>query len=216
MMFIQTVLALSAVASVAAFSGMPLRKSSGLKMSAEDMVGSLAPVGFFDPLGLSAGKPAGELKKYREAELKHGRVAMTAFLGILVGESFNPFFDGKITGPAIYQFQQADDLVSFFWVAVLFGIALVEGQNILTGWDSPQEMKTKPTSWSTGVAELKDDYINGDLGFDPLGLTPSDPAAFDELRTKELQNGRLAMLGVAGIVAQELVNGKGVLENLLG
>jgi hypothetical protein len=213
MMFIQTVLALSALAQVAAFSGLPLSRapsSSGLKMSAEDMVGSLAPVGFFDPLGLSAGKPAGELKKYREAELKHGRVAMTAFLGILVGESFNPFFDGKITGPAIYQFQQADDLVSYFWVIVLFGVALVEGQNILTGWDSPADSAGKP------IAGLKDDYINGDLGFDPLGLTPSDPAAFDLLRTKELQNGRLAMLGVAGIVAQELVNGKGVVETLMG
>jgi hypothetical protein len=51
------------------------------------------------------------------------------------------------------------------------------------------------------------------LGFDPLGLTPSDSTEFDLLRSKELNNGRLAMLGVAGIVAQELVNGKGVLEN---
>jgi len=212
MMFIQTILALSAIASVAAFSGMPAsRKTFGLKMSAEDMVGSLSPMGFFDPLGLSAGKTGGELKKIREAELKHGRVAMTAFLGILVGESFNPFFDGKITGPAIYQFQQADDLVSFFWVGVLFAIALVEGQNILSGWDSPAETNAK----SGGLAELKDDYVNGDLGFDPLGLMPSDSDAFDELRTKELQNGRLAMLGVAGIVAQELVNGKSVIENLL-
>jgi hypothetical protein len=55
--------------------------------------------------------------------------------------------------------------------------------------------------------------IIGDLGFDPLGLTPADSAEFDLLRTKELNNGRLAMLGVAGIIAQELVNGKGVLEN---
>ena len=55
---------------------------------------------------------------------------------------------------------------------------------------------------------LKDDYVNGDLGFDPLGLKPSDSDEFDVLSTKELQNGRLAMLGVAGIVAQELVTGE--------
>lgn len=133
---------------------------------------------------------------------------MLAFVGILVGESYNPLFDGKITGPAIYQFQQADDLVPFFWVGVLFSIALVEAQNIITGWESPGEVKNK-----FGVADLKSNYVNGDLGFDPLSLQPSDEEAFDDLRTKELQNGRLAMLGVAGIVAQELVNGKGVAEN---
>ncbi len=154
-------------------------------------------------MGLSADKDADEIKKIREAELKHGRVAMVAALGILTGEAVNPLFDGKITGPAIYQFQQADDLVSYFWVGVLFFIALVEGQNILTGWESSAES----TARASGVANLKKDYVNGDLGFDPLNLTPKDQAAFDELRTKELNNGRLAMIGVAGMVAQELVTG---------
>ncbi|KAJ1388260.1 hypothetical protein B484DRAFT_409676 [Ochromonadaceae sp. CCMP2298] len=108
------ILSLSLIASAAAFNGVsrmpPCASSSGLKMStqdrlgsAEDMVGSLDPVGFFDPLGLSAGKTEGELKRFREAELKHGRVSMVAFLGIMVGEAFNPFFDGKISGAAIYQ-----------------------------------------------------------------------------------------------------------------
>ena len=160
--------------------------------------------------GLSEGKSAGDIKKFREAELKHGRVAMTAFLGIMVAESFNPLFDGKISGAAIYQFQQADNLNSYFWVAVLFVIALVEGQNILTGWESSSETSDRKSI----VAQLKEDYVNGDLGFDPLGLTPADADEFDQLRTKELNNGRLAMLAVAGIVTQELVNGKGVLENL--
>ena len=32
------------------------------------------------------------------------------------------------------------------------------------------------------------------------------------MQTKELQNGRLAMLGVAGMCAQELVNHKTILE----
>lgn len=131
---------------------------------------------------------------------------MLAFLGIIVGENFNPLFDGKITGPAIFQFQQADDLVSFFWVGVLFFIALVEGQNILSGWESPSETASRGVGKDNlKGAQLKDSYINGDLGFDPLGLTPADQDEFDVLRTKELNNGRLAMLGVAGIIAQELV-----------
>ena len=52
---------------------------------------------------------------------------------------------------------------------------------------------------------MKPDYVSGDLKFDPLGLKPKDPAAYKTIATKELNNGRLAMLAVAGIVAQELV-----------
>ena len=42
------------------------------------------------------------MKRYREAEVTHGRVAMLAVLGFLVSESFHPFFGGEIDGPAIY------------------------------------------------------------------------------------------------------------------
>lgn len=135
---------------------------------------------------------------------------MLAFLGIIVGETTNPLFGSQISGPAIFQFQQADDIVSYFWVAVLFGIALIEGQNIATGWESLGET----TDRKKFFAQLRDDYTNGDLGFDPLSLRPSDADEFDLLRTKELNNGRLAMIGVAGIIAQELVNEKGIFENL--
>jgi light-harvesting complex I chlorophyll a/b binding protein 1 len=128
---------------------------------------------------------------------------MVAALGILVGETANPLFDGKITGPAIYQFQQADDLVSFFWVGVLFFIALIEGQNIITGWESIQQTNAR----KSGIAVLREEYVNGDLGFDPLGLSPKTQEGFDTMRTKELNNGRLAMIGVAGMVVQELVTG---------
>merc|ERR1712137_1227521 len=55
---------------------------------------------------------------------------------------------------------------------------------------------------------LKDDYEVGDLGFDPLGLKPDDADTFQEKRTKELQNGRLAQLALAGFNAQELTDGK--------
>ena len=40
----------------------------------------------FDPLGLSDGAAPGDIKKWREAEIKHGRVAMLASLGVIVAE----------------------------------------------------------------------------------------------------------------------------------
>ena len=60
-------------------------------------------------------------------------------------------------------------------------------------------------------ARLREDVEVGDLQWDPLEWYPEDPVERDIIRTKELQNGRLAMLGVAGIVAQELIDGQEVL-----
>jgi hypothetical protein len=57
------------------------------------------------------------------------------------------------------------------------------------------------------------DYYPGDIGFDPLGLKPEDPEELNLMITKELQNGRLAMLAAAGFLAQEAVDGKGILEH---
>jgi hypothetical protein len=48
----------------------------------------------------------------------------------------------------------------------------------------------------------------GDLRFDPLGLKPKDAAAMKAMATKEINNGRLAMVAVIGIIVQELVTGK--------
>ena len=69
-------------------------------------------------------------------------------------------------------------------------------------------------SLSTQAGLLNEDYYPGDVGFDPLGLKPTDPEAFAEMQTKELQNGRLAMLAAAGFLAQELVNHKPILDTL--
>ena len=44
-----------------------------------------------------------------------------------------------------------------------------------------------------------DGSMAGDIGFDPLGF-----AAKGDLRSEELFVGRIAMLGIAGMVAQEL------------
>jgi hypothetical protein len=45
-----------------------------------------------------------------------------------------------------------------------------------------------------------------------MGLKPKDAKDFANMQTKELQNGRLAMIGVAGMCAQELCNHKTIME----
>ena len=40
-----------------------------------------------------------------------------------------------------------------------------------------------------------------------MGLKPSEEAELKELMTKELNNGRAAMIGIAGMVGQELATG---------
>ena len=52
----------------------------------ETELGVQAPVGFFDPLKLSADGDVATFKRRRAAELKHGRVCMLATLGYIVPE----------------------------------------------------------------------------------------------------------------------------------
>ena len=71
------------------------------------LAGEVAPTGFFDPLRLSEGKDAATLKQWRQAELKHGRVAMLATVGLLYQELLvNPI---GIDGPAIRHLDLLDD-----------------------------------------------------------------------------------------------------------
>merc|ERR1711988_826974 len=79
--------------------------------------GIIEPTGFFDPLKLTKGKSEARLKYFCEAEIKHGRVAMLAALGFLVGESFHPLFGGNIDSPSYLAFQQTP--LETFWPGVL-------------------------------------------------------------------------------------------------
>jgi hypothetical protein len=160
--------------------------------TAKEMPGIVAPLGFFDPLGFSTDVSQGKLLFYREVELKHGRVCMLAALGILVAEQFHPLFGGNIDVPAYIAFQETP--LQQFWVAVALAIAIPEVASIATYQDLDGD------KWA-----MKENRISGDLGFDPLGLRPADPAELLELQNKEILNGRLAMISAAGMIAQELV-----------
>merc|ERR1712086_345565 len=176
------------------------------------MGGTLEPVGNFDPLGFTEGNDFVTISYYREAELQHGRVAMLAALGMIVTEEpieFHPLFEAgvKDIGPAVRHLDEVRAVSPAFFEILALIIGALEFNRGITGWNAPGDV------FGSGRV-FKDDYFTGDVGFDPLGLAPEDEAEFYELHTKELQNGRLAMLGFAGMVAQELVNGKEIFVNL--
>lgn len=165
--------------------------------------GALAPTGFFDPIGFSReGITLNEVKRNREAEVMHGRVAMLACVGYFVGEGFGGPFG--LVGPANDQLQQMP-LPAFVLLTV--GIAAAELRRAQIGWVEPNL-----GSWTTTLWKLRDNYYPGDVGFDPLGLKPTDPVAFKNMQTREIQNGRLAMIGWTGMCAQELVNHRTIFE----
>jgi len=162
-------------------------------------------MGDFDPVGLSKDLDLTEMKRFREAEVTHGRVAMTAVLGFLVAESFHPLFGGDIGGPAIRHLDQVREVAPIFFDILAFTIALAELYRSLVGWVPPPKIQ----KYFGG--ELNEDYYPGDIGFDPLGLKPTDPKEFAEMQTKELQNGRLAMLASMGFIVQEQVDEQTIL-----
>ena len=199
-------------ASASAFGPFSAKKAAPVAVSnvayIETIPGALAPVGFFDPLGLAAKATDATVARYREAELAHGRVAMLAVIGFLVGEKVEGssfLFDAQISGPAITHITQVPD---GFWPVIIAFIGAAEASRAEAGWVDPADCPVD----QAGL--LKDDYMPGDLKFDPLGLKPEEDEEFMEMQTKELQHGRLAMLAAAGFLAQEAVDGKGIIEHL--
>jgi hypothetical protein len=174
---------------------------------AKSLPGVTGPLGFFDPLGFCSADDIteGKIKFYREVELKHGRVGMLAALGFVVGENFHPLFGGNIDVPSYLAFQETP--LQTFWPAVVFAIAIPEIFSVFS-FETPA-LFAGPLAKKGGMPwEIRSDFESGDLGFDPLGLKPTDPAELLAMQNKELNNGRLAMIAAAGMIVQELATGE--------
>ena len=104
------------------------------------------------------------------------------------------------SGPAITQFQQEGQ---GFWEPLMLAIGIAESYRVAVGCSPPvKEYNT-----------LKPEYNMGDLGYDPLNIRPTDAGELKEMQTKELNNGRLAMIGIAGMIVQEF-NNQEIFEHL--
>ena len=134
---------------------------------------------------------------------------MLVVIGFLVGEkgkgsSF--LFDPSISGLAVTHITQMPD--SSWAVIIAFFIGAYMATCTKTRWVNPADCPVD----QPGL--LRDNYIPGDLKFDPLGLMPEDSEEVAIMQTKELQNGHFTMLAAAGFLAQEAVDGKGIIEHL--
>jgi len=166
--------------------------------------GSSAPLGFFDPLGFTKDMELSGVKRFREAEVMHGRVAMMATLGYLIGESTPTITYGMNVHHTIAN-NQLPEVPGTVLFPFFLAINICEALRASIGWVEP----------GLGpLFTLRESYYPGDINFDPLGFKPKDAADFARMQTKELNNGRLAMLAAAGMCVQEQINGKGILENL--
>ena len=165
--------------------------------------GAISPLGFFDPLGFTKDKELSGVKRLREAEIMHGRVAMMATVGYLIGEN-TPTMAFGFDHPIIANNQLAEIpgtvLFPFF-----LAINISEALRASKGWVEPG---------MGPLFTLRETYYPGDIGFDPLGLKPTDATEFANMQAKEISNGRLAMLAAAGMCVAELVNGKPILADL--
>jgi len=166
--------------------------------------GAISPLGFFDPVGFTKDMELTGVKRFREAEVMHGRVAMMASIGYIIGESTPTIAYGMDVHHTIAN-NQIPEIPGTVLFPFFLAINIAEALRANIGWNEP------------GLAPLftlRDSYYPGDINFDPLGLKPSDGKDFANMQSKELSHGRLAMLAAAGMCVQELVNGKGILENL--
>jgi hypothetical protein len=186
----QVLLLIATLATVSAFmpSGVARNGCSAWSMKL-NMPGSSAPLGFFDPLGFSTKADAATIAKYRESELKHGRVAMLAVAGVLIQERFHPFFNGKLS---------SDPLTAFGGLPPIGAVQIIAFIGLL--------------EYTFTSSALNKGYTPGDYYGISARIPDDQDKAWVGFQTRELNNGRLAMFGILGQLAHSGLTGKGPFE----
>mmetsp|Transcript_6834 Transcript_6834/g.7768 ORF Transcript_6834/g.7768 Transcript_6834/m.7768 type:complete len:198 (+) Transcript_6834:75-668(+) len=181
----------SLVASAAAFTPASMNAQRSVALNAEmstslpflpcpeKLDGSMAGDVGFDPMGLSEIQQ--DLTYARWAELKHGRVAMLAIVGLIVQEYIH------LPGEA-YQNPDPFGAVSTVGlgvnVQILLGIGVVELSNFYKHYD--------------GSAP-------GDLGWTGGFLKNKSEEQINKLKEQEVKHARLAMVAITGATVQTLM-----------
>jgi len=194
------------------------------KAELESLAAKLNPVvGYWDPMNLvdydqfSVGQE-GSIGFLRQAEIKHGRVAMAAFVGYVV-QSNGIHFPWKLTGDVSYADisaagsppEQWDALPTAAKVQILCFIGFLEimseSKYVLEQSGNKHYMSGGKPGAFPSLKAVMPHPVPFDL-FDPFGLSKN---ASPEKKAKgllaEINNGRLAQLGIMAFVAEQKVPG---------
>lgn len=145
-------------------------------------VGAMPPLGFFDPAGFCKKGDLDGFRNLRAAEIKHGRVAMMAALGAAVQH--------YIQFPGFEKVPAGMDAVTTAPGSYGFAaLVAVSGALELGVWT--EDASKEP----------------GNFG-DPAGLGQYT----QDMRERELNNGRFAMFAAIGIIAADFYTGKDAIE----
>jgi len=156
---------------------------------------------------------------FQNAEIKHGRVAMVATIGFMVqkwGIHF-PLYLGPTGSNGFHPDVQSSEWllspsggVSFGDVAKLAPLDAIKAVPI-EGW-----LQVLFAAGAFEACAYHRQYnlggrVPGDYGYDPLGFTKVEGGLESDkmksMRMKEIKNGRVAMIAIAGWVANESIPG---------
>jgi len=159
--------------------------------------GSMAGDVGFDPLGLSNIEDVGvDLYWLREAEIKHCRVAMMAAAGVFWVEILGSF-PGMPEGYGKCQTDVFWDVWAEKPNYVCAALAFISVVEAISGYATTQGRET-------GLREP------GDFKFNPLQFEVTE-----EMKLKEISNGRLAMSAAAGMIVQGMTTHESALGNIM-
>jgi len=180
-------------------------------------------VGFWDPMNLatydqfSQGEEA-SIGFLRQAEIKHGRVAMAAFVGYCV-QSNGIYFPWGLTGSISHAEisaagsppEQWDALPTAAKVQILLFVGLLEviseSSTILEMSDNKHYMRGGKPGAFPKFAPWMPHPMPFEL-FDPFNLSKNaSPEKKEKGLVAEINNGRLAMLGIMAFLSEQKVPG---------
>lgn len=158
----------------------------------------------FDPLGLAGSKESVLL--FREAEIKHARLAMLASVGWPLSELFDQQIASKMGWPdalreggrvpSVLNGGLLDGTINPIWWGLCLGLTAA-----IDLYGVNRSRSTQP------------EYdFPGNLGFDPLNLYPRDETGRQRMQLAEIKHGRLSMMAVTGFAVQEALTGTGVVK----